>query len=175
MRKISFSPTFFKDILFNEFTHYKYLLINKVLLCSGLCLNGIFFLLSLFIGADFVNEVNDGLKMINVLLITGILTIKHRFKVNVLNISRDLSNLDSSLFSTSSVNEIEVLPKNFILYEDMPLSLLKRVYKEGAYVIIKTSIKEFTFFAEKEDAYLIDEDDNEMNEVKNLKLSRELI
>ncbi len=175
MKKVSFSPTFFKDILFNKFTHYKYLLINKVLLCSGLCLNGIFFLISLFIGSDFVNEVNDGLKMLNVLLIVGILTIKHRFKVNVLNISREVSNLDSELFSTSSVKEIEVLPKNFILYDDMPLSLLKRVYKEGAYVIIKTSINELTFYAEKEDVYLIDENDKEMSDVKTLKLSREII
>lgn len=175
MKKVSFSPTFFKDILFNEFTHYKYLLINKVLLCSSFCLNGIFFLISLFIGSDFVNEVNDGLKMLNVLLIVGILTIKHRFKVNVLNISREVSNLDSELFSTSSVKEIEVLPKNFILYEDMPLSLLKKVYKEGAYVIIKTSINELTFYAEKEDVYLIDENDKEMSDVKTLKLSREII
>lgn len=175
MKKLSFSPTFFKDILFNEFTHYKYLLINKVLLFGGVCLNGIFFLLSLFIGGDFVNEVNECLKMLNVLLVVGILTIMHRFKVNVLNISRDISNLDSELFLALSVENVEVLPKNFILYDDMPLYLLKKIYKEGAYIIIKTRTSTFTFYLENEDAYLLDEDDEKMNEVKTLKLSREII
>ena len=69
-----------------------------------------------------------------------------------------------------------MLFRSFILYEDIPLFIICKIYKEGAYIIIKTETNEFIFKTEDEDVYLIEDSDvKEIEEVKTLKLSREII
>lgn len=176
MRRISFSSTFFKDILFNKTTHLKYTLVNKVLLGVGLVLNGISFFVSSLTGISVIKNVDISLCMINALLILSLITIKHRFKINDINIAKQINEIDNDSFLYSSVCNVEILPKNFMFYDDLPLSMIRKLYKEGAYVIVKTKEKEFNFKLEDNQVYLIEDDDTlELDTVKILKLSRELI
>lgn len=174
MKNLSFKENFFKDILFNKIIHFKLLLINKIILFSGLSLNALAFLLYSFTGVSFFESVDYLLRIVNMLSVTSLLTIFHRVGVNNLNISKEVAQLENTIFFSTSIHDIEIIPKNFILYEDIPLKTLKEIYKDGAYVLITTSSNEFAFYAEGEDLYLL-ENDPEIAEVKALKLTRDII
>lgn len=174
MKKLSFRGTFFKDILFNKIINFKLLFINKIVLFSGLTLNALAFLLYSFTGISFFENIDSFLRMSNAFFVISILTITHRVSVNNLNIAKDVSQLEDDVFLSTNITDIEIVPKNFILYEDMPLKVLKDIYKDGAYVLITTSSNELTFYAEEENIYLV-EDDQELAEVKSLKLKQDII
>lgn len=174
MKKLSFRGTFFKDILFNKIISLKLLFINKIVLFSGLTLNALAFLLYSFTGISFFENIDSFLRMANALFVISILTITHRVSVNNLNIAKDVSQLEDDVFLSTNITAIEIVPKNFILYEDMPLMILKDIYKDGAYVLITTSSNELTFYAEEENIYLV-EDDQELAEVKSLILKQDII
>lgn len=174
MKKLSFRGTFFKDILFNKIISLKLLFINKIVLFSGLTLNALAFLLYSFTGISFFENIDSFLRMANALFVISILTITHRVSVNNLNIAKDVSQLEDDVFLSTNITDIEIVPKNFILYEDMPLMILKDIYKDGAYVLITTSSNELTFYAEEENIYLV-EDDQELAEVKSLILKQDII
>lgn len=174
MKKLSFRGTFFKDILFNKIISLKLLFINKIVLFSGLTLNALAFLLYSFTGISFFENIDSFLRMANALFVISILTITHRVSVNNLNIAKDVSQLEDDVFLSTNITDIEIVPRNFILYEDMPLMILKDIYKDGAYVLITTSSNELTFYAEEENIYLV-EDDQELAEVKSLILKQDII
>ena len=176
MKKINVKSNFFKDTMFNAITHRKYALVNKALLFFCLTINAFVYVLSLFIGSQFFIDANRNIRLFNMLLFLGLVTIGHRFKVNSINVQRDISDLECNVLLTTSIESVEILPKKFILYEDIPLFIIRKIYKEGAYIIIKTEISEFIFKTVEEDVYLIEDSDvKEIEEVKTLKLSRELI
>lgn len=175
MRKITFNNTFFKDILFNKFAYKKYLKMNKVLLLFTIPLNIVFFLCYGFTGISLVNEIDIYMRLINALLVSGIFTINHRRQVNNINFYRDLNvHLVTDYYSKYEPS-IEVVPKNFVLYDDITLSSLRKVYKEGAYLIVSIKDCEYVFFAKDDEVYLVSDEDKEMESVKTLRLSRELI
>ena len=72
MKKINVKNNFFKDIMFNVITHRKYALVNKVLLFFGLTINAFVYVLSLFIGSQFVIDVNRNIRLFNMLLFLGL-------------------------------------------------------------------------------------------------------
>lgn len=176
MRRISFSSTFFKDILFNKTTHLKYTLVNKVLICVGLSLNCISFFISSLTGIPFVRNVDVSLRMMNVLFILGFITIKHRFNVNNFNIAKDVSSLENFNSSLADIEDIDIIPKNFAFNEELPLKMLRKIYKEGAYIVITTRENEFVLYTQEDEVFLLDEhDEDKLDNVRKLKLSRELI
>lgn len=173
MKKININNNFFKDIVFNVYTYKKYLLIDKLLLAGGILINAISFFLYSLTGNPLFHEVDFYLRITNALLVSGIFAIYHRIGVNRLNISRELMYVDSESLFYPSIQFYEVLPLNFKLNDELPLSSLKKIYKEGAYVILESYSSEFVFFVKENDVYLIENDEEEIiNEVKTLKLSR---
>lgn len=174
MRKLDTYSTFFKDILFNKIGYFKCKKINLALLLAGILLNSVSFFLFTITGYSLLEDINEVLKFINIFLVIGVVTLKHRFKVNVFNMEKSISDMNYDKFYPSSIREVEVLPKNFVLYDDMSLNLLKKVYKEGAYVIIKTMKEEYTFYMIDDEVYLVN-DEESLDRVKQLKLSREFV
>ncbi len=174
MKKLNFNITFFKDVLFNELVHFKCLFFSKIAFCLGVSLNAFSFIISTFTGLPFFYNLYESLRLFNLVIITCILAIRHRVNINDFNIAKELSRMDSENDLVADIQKIEIVPKNFMLYDDMPLTLLKKVYKEGAYILITTRVSEYTFYVQKGDVYLVDDLDT-LSEVKTLKLSREII
>lgn len=173
MKKIYVHENFFKDVVFNFFTHEKYLLIDKLILMGGIILNVTSFLLYSTTGVSLFHEVDFYLRLINALIFTGIFAIKHRVKINELNISRELSELDYISFYSKNVKNVKIIPLNFEFNENLPLREIKKIYLDKTYVIISTYEREFTFLMQNDDVYLIeDEDTFEKEEIKKLRLSR---
>lgn len=173
MKRIGLPENFFKDVIFNTYTYKKYLFVDKLILICGILLNLMSFLLYSATGIRFFVQVDSYLRMINALAITGIFAIRHRINVNELNISRKLSELDYSSFFKTNIKEIEIIPFNFKLNENLPLKELKKIYKEGAYYIVSTYEREFIFKVSDKATYLIeDEDSLELDQINRLRLTR---
>lgn len=171
MKKINIGKNFFDDILFNEFSHKKYLLMDKLLLIGGVFFNVLSFFLYSLTGNTLFHEFDFYLRIFNALIVTGILAIKHRVKVNYFNISCKLSELEYDNDFSMDIKDIEILPLNFEFNEELPLSMLKKIYEDGAYIILKNYNHDFTFFIKDTDAYLMEDDDIELEEVKKLRLN----
>lgn len=106
------------------------------------------------------------------LVFTGMYAIKHRVKVNELNFERELANIDLDSYSIK-INEVEILPVNFKFYDDLPLNVINRIYKEGAYFILYTASNSYIFKVQEDEAYLVQEEDTlELEEINKLKLLR---
>lgn len=174
MRKLYIRESFLKDVLFNKITQFKIKLINRIVLISGLILNVLAFILYSFTGILLFDNLNSILKIANMLSIISLLTVNHRVSVNNFNISRDISQLENDELLSSSISDVEIIPKNFKLYENIPLKALKGIYRDGAYVLITTSLNEYVIYAVGDEIYLL-ESDEELEDVKSLKLKQDTI
>jgi hypothetical protein len=158
MKKIYIKNNLIKDIIFNKYLSKKYLKYNYIFLFLGTFFQCIIYA---FTGN---NNVLNYLEPINFALLLGIPINYHRVSINNSNINTSINNIaDDYVY----INDIDIIPTNFKLYDDMNLYYMNKIYKDGAYILVHSDKCSYIIKQELDDYYLLEDED-----VKKLTLVR---